>query len=255
MHDIPMETMSDEFMECWNFAGQHLEQQRGRKSIEEWAWLRAHPYPPILEHFSFRLWNQLFFIRVVDVDEAVHGPGNVNGLLSVAEGNLGQACLLPMKKKFLGGGWEPFYGDWGLVDASTNRQIDPVALITEELIEMTEWECLDFGVQLVRDSLQKQGYQLMSWQSNPEVSPSIWFIGESKKPEWVVVRVVKYPKNEATRPENWDAIEDQCAPLSKIGHFASVALVSTKQPFQSSIEEPVPLWRGHPNYARYTGLE
>jgi hypothetical protein len=29
----------------------------------------------------------------------------------------------------------------------------------------------------------------MSWQGNPSVDPSIWFVGDSG-PEWVVVRAV-----------------------------------------------------------------
>ena len=47
------------------------------------GWLRAHPYPPFLEHLSFRLGNQLFFIRIV-VDTNISGPGNMKGLVALA---------------------------------------------------------------------------------------------------------------------------------------------------------------------------
>ena len=33
--------------------------------------------------------------------------------------------------------------------------IDPVALLTDEWIEMTDWELHDLAVQIVRDELQK----------------------------------------------------------------------------------------------------
>jgi hypothetical protein len=42
--------------------------------------------------------------------------------------------------------------------------------------------------------------------------------------------------------------------MSTTGHFASVAVVSVEQLFESS-EVPVPLWRGHGMHVRFTGLE
>jgi hypothetical protein len=47
----------------------------------------------------------------------------------------------------------------------------------------------------------------------------------------------------------------QCFCISPIGHFASVALVSVNQPFQSQKEQPVPLWRGHAMNILSTGTE
>jgi len=95
----------------------------------------------------------------------------------------------------------------------------------------------------------------MSWQSHPEVDPSIWFIGESGQPEWVVVRPALFPAKSAKRPANWHELADNYARLSDKGHFASVAIASAYQPFNSSDEDPVPLWRGHHLDVDYTGLE
>lgn len=81
-----------------------------------------------------------------------------------------------------------------------------MALVTDEKVEMTLWEVHDMAVQVVRDYVEKQGFQLMSWQGNPEVDPSIWFVSTTRKPEWVVVRSAKYPANSAERPANWAAI-------------------------------------------------
>lgn len=252
MHDIEMQEMSQKFLKCWQSAGKHLNNQV-QGGIH--SWLRTDPYPPFLEHLSFRLGNQLFFIRIEDVDEKTQGPGNLRGLLAVAEGNHGHACLLPMKRSFFGGTWLPDRNGWGLVDAKTKKPIDPISLVTDQKIEMTPWELQDMAVQVVRDYLKKQGYQIMSWQGNPEVDPAIWFIGDSKGAEWVVVRTIAFPENQACRPSNWQAIASECSRLSRVGHFASVALVSAKQPFQSPEEQSVPLWRGHAMHVRFTGLE
>ncbi len=251
MYEIEMQEMPEAFFPCWKAARIHLSRQvDGGMPF----WLRAHPYPPFLEHLSFRLGNQLFFVRVEDAEGKVEGPGSLRGLAAAARAANGRACLLPMRKKLFGGSWVADVPGWGLLDAGTRDPIDPATLVTEERIEMTPWEIHDMAVQVVRDYLQKQGFQLMSWQGNPEVDPSIWFVGTTSKPEWVVVRSVKYPANRADRPGNWKTIADGCASMSTTGHFASVAVVSVDQPFQASHETPVPLWRGPGMRVRFTGL-
>lgn len=159
-----------------------------------------------------------------------------------------------MKRAFHGGEWVADNSGWGLLDARTKARIDPVQLVSDERIEMTNWELHDFAVQVVRAQLEKDGYKLMSWQGDPEVDPAIWFIGDSKKPEWVVVREARYPQNNILRPTNWGAIAAGCAHMSAIGHFASVAFVSTDQPFKQENEPAVPLWRGYGVHVRYVGL-
>lgn len=252
MYEIEMQEMSEDFLECWRAAGAHLN-RRVDGGIR--SWLRAHPYPPFLEHLSFRLGNQLFFVRVEDADGKVEGPGSLRGLESAARAANGRACILLMRKKMIGEAWVASKPGWGLSDAMSGEPIDPAALVSDEKIEMTPWEIHDMSVQVVRDYLEKQGFDLMSWHGNPNVDPSIWFVGESKKPEWVVVRSVTFPQNAAEQPSNWKGIAESCAHLSKTGHFASVAIASTDQPFTSSDEAPVPLWRGYGMYVRFTGLE
>jgi hypothetical protein len=252
VYDIDMPEMSREFYPCWNAAGKHLSLQ---VDASPHFWLRAHPNPPYLEHLSFLLGNQLFFIRVEDADGRIEGPGVLAGLYAVARGMGGHACVLPMKRRAFGGSWEAAYPGWGLLDARTRRPINPVALITEEQIEMTPWEVHDMAIQVVREHLRSKGHELMSWQSDPDVDPSIWFIGESGTPEWVVVRAARYPARTARRPENWATIAQSSARLSTIGHFASVPIFSTLQPCKSDDEAPLPLWRGHPMSVDFPGLE
>lgn len=252
MHEIEMSEMSQAFFACWKAAGVHLSRQVDG-GIQ--SWLRAHPYPPFLEHLSFRLGNQLFFVRVEDADGKVQGPGNPRGAITAAQMANGRACILPMRKKPIGGEWIADMPGWGLVDAASRRPLNPVTMVTDQKIEMSPWEVHDMAVDVVRGYLDKQGLELMSWQANPEVDPSIWFVGKTKGPEWVVVRSAKFPANSAPRPANWQAIAAGCSKMSSTGHFASVALVSVDQPFGSASEAPVPLWRGHGMHVRFTGLE
>lgn len=252
METIEMQEMPDAFLSCWKAAAIHLSQQVDG-GIQ--TWLRAHPYPPFLEHLSFRLGNQLIFVRVEDVDGKTQGPGSLRGLGAAANAGRGHAFILPMRKSIFGGSWEADGLGWGLLDATTRMPIDLVMLVSDEKIEMTATEVHDMAVQVVRGHLKEQGYQLMPWQSNPGVDPSIWFVGDTRKPEWVVVRSVQFPSNNAERPSNWAAIAAGVSKLSPVGHFASVAMVSVDQPFQTSTEAPIPLWRGHGMHVRFTGLE
>jgi hypothetical protein len=244
-----MHEVSDEFVRCWQAAGRHIQTQ-AQGPLH--SWLKANLNSRSLEHLSFRLGNQLFFVRIEDVDEGLRVPGSRDGLLSVAEGCKGHPCIMPMR--YRAGAWATDAAGWGLIDARTGKTIDPMAHVTDERIEMTDWELQDFAVQVVRDNLEKAGRKVMSWQGNPAVNPSIWFLGDSG-PEWVVVRAVRYPRTKAGPPANWQQIAERCAPLGKVGHFASASIANTDDAFDSSGAVPhEPLWRGHEMFVRFEGL-
>lgn len=244
MHDIPMSEVTEAFARCWQEAGMHLERAAGGRLD---AWLRAHLTSPFLEHLSFRLGNQLFFIRVEDVDGLVEGPGNLQGLMKVAQANGGHACLLPMRKR--DGKWSAVLPGWGLQEARTKKAIDPPAEITDEKVEMTDWELQDFAVQVVRQQIEKDGHELMSWQSNPAVDPSLWFVGNDG-PEWVIVKTARYPQKEADLPSNWRAITESCSRMSKRGNFASVSVACME-----TLSSDGKLYRGYPLVTNYAGMQ
>jgi len=241
VYEINMQESEDVFKQAWQMAGKQLEAQ-GQGAVN---WLRAHLQPPFLEHLSFRLGNQLFFVRIEG--EGLDAPGNRIGLNNIAEGCRGHACLMPMRLR--DNQWVPELPGWGLLDAHTGRPLDPPTLITDDPIDMTDWELLDFAVQVVKDMLVGDGRELMSWSNDPQINPSIWFVGE-QGPEWVVVRTTRYPEMEAPMPENWQTIVNECARLSSIGHFASVAVAC-----EDTLDEGNQLWRGHGLVVRYQGLQ
>jgi hypothetical protein len=160
-----------------------------------------------------------------------------------------------MKKDATTGSWNAIGSGWGLFDAETGHPLNPHLLVTDEVIEMSEWELQDFAVQTVRQYLEGRGYALMSWQGSPEVNPAIWFIGDTGRPEWVGARHAIFPHSSAERPPNWEVIAASCAHMSRIGHFASVGIVSADQPFESTDEKPVPLVRGGAMWVNFPGLE
>ena len=252
MYDIEMQDMSPEFFECFKAAFEHLNAQVDG-GIH--SWLRANPYPPFLEDLSFRLGNQLFFVRIEDADGKIESPGSVKGLFLIADATGGHACILPMKRPPGGNLWFAEEAGWGLLDAKTGKPLNPVALVTDENIEMTRWELQDMAVQVVLQSVEDTGFEVMIWQGNPDAVPSIWFYGETKKPEGVIVRAVRYPVRDAPRPASWSKIAEPFIQAGLACHFASVSVASIDQPFESDNEDPLPIWRGHGMHIRYTGLE
>jgi hypothetical protein len=252
MHDIHMADVTEEFARCWNAAGLHI-QKMAQGPIQ--SWLRAHLNPPFLEHLSFRLGNQLFYLQLEDVDGRLQPPGNPEGLLAIADGCAGYACVMPMSK--VGSEWKPTEPGWGLLDARTRKPVNPAGLISDVKIVMTEWELQDMAVQVVRDQLVKEGRKLMSWNGDPRVNPSIWFVGDAG-PHWVVVRAARYPKAEASPPSNYTEIKAHFKKLGNSGYFASVAMASVDDPFDPQAVTNgnfMPLYRGHGMHVKYEGLQ
>lgn len=249
-YDIQMDEPSEEFFECWRAAGSHLQELLKAEEGEggDWAWLKGRLEPPFLEHISFRLGNQLFFLRIEDADRRVTEPGSRLGLGSIADGCNGHPCLMPMRNGPTG--WDQVNPGWGLVDARTGGEVIPPGMVTADPIEMTDWEVHDFAVQFVRDQLQEEGRRVTTVQGNPDVDPSLWFAGDDGL-EWVVIRAVRYPEVEAPAPEDWDFIADTCAHLSRIGNFASVSVASSDDAFDPEHSAVVPLWRGKEMRVKY----
>lgn len=247
-YPIPEQRISDEFGECWTAAARHIQRMERSASIEL-AWLKMDLRPPMLEHLSFRLGNQLFFVRVEDADLRVVGPSTLSGLLWIADGCRGHPCVMPMR--LAGTEWQAVAPGWGLAHARTLEPIHPTALVTEDLIELTDWELQDFAVQIVAQMLERDGIEVTQKQGAPTVDPSIWFMGE-RGLEWVVVRAVRYPARDASRPANLADIAASCAKVGTRGHFASVGICGADEPYDGS---PHTLWRGAGMYAAYDGLE
>lgn len=252
MYKIEMDEMSPQFYGLWRAAIEHLSRQV-QGGIE--TWLRCHSAPPFLDHLSFRLGNQNFFLRVHDADGRVEGPGRMSGLNHIAAENGGHACILLMKRAGLAGTWEAVRPGWGLVSPEDGRTIDPFSLVTDELIPMTPWEIHSMGVQVVLQQLHQDGVHVTKWQDDPNIDPTLWFQNKDDQTEWVLVRTVTYPARRAERPANWDEMIENLAAISRRGNFASVALSSADQPFDTEDDAPVPLWRGHGMYASFEGLE
>jgi hypothetical protein len=90
-----MHQASKAFERCWQAAGRHHEKM-AQGLID--SSLREHVSLPWFEHLSFRLGNQLYFIRIEDADDVLEVPGSRAGLMSIASRCNGHYETANMKK-------------------------------------------------------------------------------------------------------------------------------------------------------------
>lgn len=249
MYEVTQDEPSEAFKKAWSAAGRHL----GSKGGESLKWARCTLNPPMAEHLSFLLGNQLVFVFVEAAEFAFKYGKDL--FLKVSREANAIPCVMPMKKRL--GGYETALPGWGLKHAETGKPVDPGDLVSDELIEMTDWELHDFAIQIVRDWLEAEGKHVFSHQSSREIDPSIWF-DDSGDACWVVVREARYPATSAEIPINIQHITDNCARLGKRGYFASVVAANDDDPFDpdaASNGNYLPLYRGHAIFVKYEGLE
>ncbi len=253
MNNTFMAEVSEDFAKCWHAARSHLQDQVDKPL----GWQKVNLDPPFLEHMSIVMGNQLFFIQLEDVDQQLETPGNPEGLFYIANGCKGYACVMPMRKS--SGEWAPATGGWGLLDARTRKPVTPPDLITDELIELTDWELHSCAVQIIKEEIEKNSDELVSSQTNPDVEPSLWCDGPDGS-FWFVVRAVRYPEKKADKPDTLPKFQELCdryTPGSR-GFFVSVLFTSLAETFDAQAEENgniAPLYRGKEFHYRCSDIE
>lgn len=240
-----------EFLRCYEVAAKLIEERFFKPNKKEnfVRWLKFIAQPPFLEHLSFRIGNQLFCVRIVDVDGNLIVPGASAGVYLAAEEYRGVPLILSMRKK--DGVWAPTFRPGSeFFDPRTSETVDPLKLVTNEKIEMSDWEVHDYAVQVVRDKMHEAGAKIASWQGYLGTDPSIWFSSEGQI-AYAIVRAVRFPREEAPPPENFLDIYRGCQAMTDHGYFASVAIASTKDKFGVATAKPTPLYRGERLRVKY----
>ncbi|MBR4738078.1 MAG: hypothetical protein IK051_10500 [Rhodocyclaceae bacterium] len=270
MHKVESARPSPQFLDCLATAGVHLERLCS-KAIREhgyfFRWLKSDvPQAPCLEHISFFLGNQVFFVRLYDVEQRHAFPGTPAGLRRIAEGYEGHACLMPMRRTIIeqtdGAArvrgardigmfvpdaqkqWQPVRPGWGLVGLD-GETIEPPALVTNQRIAVTDWELHDFAVQIVREQLQQEGKQILSWNSDPDVHPDLWF-EEGGLRAWVMVQANCFPEPTPEHPD--PQLEQRIKaniPAEFPGYFAAVGFAQ---------QHTTRIFRGEGTMVNFRGL-
>jgi hypothetical protein len=248
MYRINPHSASTEFVALCAAARAHLENQVDG-GIR--FWLRLWPQASAIEHLCFRLGNQVFVVRVLDVHGQIDGPGDLASLRATARGLHAHPCLLPMRRSSLTGEWVADSPSWGLVCARSGRPVHPVELVTEDEVVVSDWEVHHFATQATLHALAQSGLAISSWHADPRVFPTIWFSRPDGEQGWIVVRAARYPLT-PKKPRQWRAIVKACTPEGTQGHYLPV-LVSADNNEVQMTPTSGPLLRGHPLQAFFLG--
>lgn len=241
MYAIDMQEPAEKLYQARGYAIDHMHSQ-GQGAV---SWMVSGINNPTDFHLCFRLGNKLFAVLVDVVDSELSIPDKeYNRLISFCESNNITPCIYKIKEGEPGE-FSQEYGDWNLIDAQSGEPVNPVELVSDELIEMTDWEVHDMAVQQVVEVLKNEGKKVYSHQSILKIDPTIWF-DDGENDSWVVVRAERYPEKEAKVPDNIDEIKSSVEsrkPLGCTGYFASVVIASQEDSFDG--ENITPLYRGH----------
>ena len=230
-HAIEPQGIDEAFFEIWRAGGTHL--QAMFQSTDA-RWLRAE-LPLMREHFSFSLGNNLYFVQVYDVDDDsrhLQYSGRLEMIVEDAHVQDAKAigCFLPMKQS--SDGWKTATPGWGLIDYATSKPIDPSKLKIDGLVQMGDWEIHDAGVQLVREYLAKNGWEIDHWQSDRHVFPSFVVSKDEEQFAFVVSSSIQPNSEKGHRPKSLDMIRSRMRNLGLIPKFIGLGLADgTNDPF------------------------
>jgi hypothetical protein len=125
----------------------------------------------------------------------------------------------------------------------------------DEEIVLSKWEIHDFGIDIVKRSLEEEGHQIEYFDSSLDAAPHIVAVINGIKTN-ILVDTASYPK----RTISFD--QDLCRNLmdfsAKNGcdfKTASVYIASPDDPFDPENQLVVPVYRGQQARIRYEGLE
>lgn len=249
MHLIQQEEPSEEFQSAWIAAGKHIQSQ----CDSGLNWIRADLELPFIEHLSFRLGNQLFFVFIEAAEFRL--ADRYEGFINLSKLANATPCVLRMKKAIAT--YKPSEAGWGLTHAVTNQQVDPIALVSEELIEMSDWELHDFAINIVKGKLREEGKNVYSTCSDFGIQPSLWF-EENGKDHWVVINEYRHPNVFTDPPEDIKKIAEFVSVRKATGYFAIVGIVNSSDPLDPDAHvngNYLPIYRGHGMFVRFNGMQ
>lgn len=249
MHIIDQEKPSEDFQAAWVTAAKHIQAQC-RGGIK---WIRVNLRRPFIEHLSFTIGNQLFFVFVEA--EEFELSYRYDAFIGCADKAKAVPLVITMKKNI--GTYEPSGGGWGLLNAVTKCPVDPLALVSDDLIEISDWELHDFAITVVKNRLIEEGKNVYSTCSDMEANPQLWF-EENDLDYWVVIRGFRHPTESDRRPEDLDLIAEGVQKENSAGYYALVTVANSDDPFDPEAADNgnfLPLYRGHSMTIKYTGIQ
>jgi hypothetical protein len=246
---------SELFLEARQIAGVHLQEQfrqfdNGPFNARHrgFTWIKAELTYPAFDHLTFGFKNSIFSVLIELIDETDSSLTEIQRTRWVeacTEYNL-IPCLFKINCIAMSHGYNltPVDEIWNLFEVDGQKLVDPVLVATDVDTEMSAWEIHNFAIQVVRQNIEEEGHEVLSFCDLIEVNPQIWFLDEDGNKNWVIVQ--SSTGQELPFIDPWRGFEqsnEQLLPFN--GYFAGV---------QISSEKPM-LYRGDGMFVDFEGLE
>lgn len=264
---IKHQTLTSDFFEAWKCAVQTtiaFAAPQAKQENVDFRLIRDHLNQPFIEHFSFGFGNQLFFCCIYTDEDCGVMSTSSEALRTYATECGAIPCLLPLSRT-ADGGWEPSFPEsplLGITETGDLGVINLPSLISEDLIELTDWELGDWAVGIVVEHVMKEfniaNRHELNYQSTTGIYPQIWFQDEHGAIRYVVFSAIRYPAKEAPMPDNIDEIRS-IADQRGTGFFASVSFAQSdgfkENPGIGYRPPPEFIYRTCPVAVNFTGLQ
>lgn len=225
---------SNLFLEARQIAGVQLQEQFSLVNQlaqvapqDAFRWIKAELTYPAFEHLTFAYKKSIFavIIEVRNGNESSLTDQQVNRLQAACLANNLIACVFVIE---IDDALAPANSGWNLIDPQTREFINPVAVAEDGPVEMSAWEMSNFSIQVVRDYLEKQGNEVLSFCDLPEVNPQVWFQNSDGQVCWLIVQ--NTTTDTPLLASDWLRFEESNPALKPYsGYFAAVRIKSMQQ--------------------------
>ncbi len=265
-YEISHPEPTKEFLHSRNVAGVTLQKQFSKHAGKlpeprDFRWIKSDLTWPSFDHLTFAYGNQIFsvLIEIIDGEESQLSKQECQRcFVECAKNNL-IPCVFQVSLRDM----KPLREGWNLLALETSLPIAPQDFVTDERIEMSEWELRNMAIQIVRDSVTQNGGKVLSFTDVLGIDPQVWFEDNTGTRAWVIVR--NYSVLFGDEEHEFVGIERQHPQLVPFdGYFAAVSMASSEPvlydrdgeiiPLSRRFDGSAPLYRGDGFYIKFDRL-
>lgn len=266
-HEIPRPQPSAQFLHARNLAGLALQQKfstlgGAQRASLDYRWIKSELTWPSFDHLTFAYGNQIFsvLVELIDGEDSQLSEQECKRCFDASVTHNLIPCIFQVSATSL----KPLRDGWNLVALETGLPIKPNDFVTDERIEMSEWELRSMAIQIVRDKIAQERGEVLSFTDIIGVDPQVWFKDNAGKRSWVIVR--HYPSLTGNEKNDFLGIENDHPQIAAFpGYFAAVSMASSEAvlydrsgtviPLSRRFDGTAPLYRGDQFYIKFDGLE
>jgi hypothetical protein len=264
--EIPRPQPSADFLHARNVAGVTLQHQFSKHAgklpeSRDFRWIKSDLTWPSFDHLTFAYGNQIFsvLVEVIDNEESLLSEQECQRCFDACVKNNLIPCVFRVSLRDM----EPLLEGWNLLALETSLPIAPQELVTDERIEMSEWELRNMAIQIVRDNVAQNGGKVLSFTDVLGIDPQVWFEDNAGSRAWIIIR--HYPILSGEEGNEFVGIERQHRQLAPFeGYFAAVSMASSEPvlydrnggviPLSRRFDGTAPLYRGDQFYIKFDRL-